>query len=308
MSAPLPRYVVFGEALTDLIREADGRWTERPGGSCWNVARVGARLGIATGCATAVSNDYFGAGLVAESRAAGLDARYLQVLDRSPLLAMVTSTRPPAYQFVGDDSADLHFAPERLPAGWLAAAEVVHVGGISLARRPLADRLLVTALDAVAAGKRLAFDPNWRTPMADPAWRAVYDTLLPACHYLKLSDEDLAQLYPQFDEHAALATVRAALRPDAALMYTRGARGLMLFSGAAVIDEPARATTVIDTVGCGDAAMGAWMATLLADPAASLDRQAQRAAAAAGVVAGRTGAYAPLPAEVDALAGRGHGV
>ena len=304
MTAPLPRYVVFGEALTDLIREADGRWTERPGGSCWNVARVGARLGIATGCATSVSNDYFGARLVAESRAAGLDARYLQVLDRSPLLAMVTSTRPPAYQFVGDDSADLHFDPARLPAGWLDAAEVVHVGGISLARRPLADRLLRVALDAVAAGKRLAFDPNWRTPMADPAWRAVFEALLPACHYLKVSDEDLAQLYPGLDETAALAALRAAARPETALMYTRGARGLRLLAGSAVIEQPAPATAVADTVGCGDAAMGAWMATLLEDPAASLALQARRAAAAAAVVASRTGAYAPLPHEVAAIAGR----
>jgi len=304
MSAALPRYVVFGEALTDLIRDADGRWTERPGGSCWNVARVGARLGIATGCATAVSNDYFGAAIVAASREAGLDPRYLQVLDRSPLLAMVTSTQPPAYQFVGDDSADLHFDPARLPAGWLDVAEVVHVGGISLARQPLADRLLRVALDAAAAGKRLAFDPNWRRPMADPGWRVRFDALLPVCRYLKVSDEDLAQLYPGQTENAALAALRASVRPDAALMYTRGARGLRLLAGSVVVEEPARATTVIDTVGCGDAAMGAWMATLLDDPAASPATQARRAAAAAAVVAGRTGAYAPLAAEVDAVASR----
>ena len=31
------RYVVFGEALTDLIREPDERWRAVPGGSCWNV-------------------------------------------------------------------------------------------------------------------------------------------------------------------------------------------------------------------------------------------------------------------------------
>ena len=26
MSTPLPRYVVFGEALTDMVRQADGSW------------------------------------------------------------------------------------------------------------------------------------------------------------------------------------------------------------------------------------------------------------------------------------------
>ena len=41
-SRSLPRYVVFGEALTDMIRQDDGTWHAHPGGSCWNVARVGA--------------------------------------------------------------------------------------------------------------------------------------------------------------------------------------------------------------------------------------------------------------------------
>ena len=54
------RYVVFGEALTDFIREEADHWRSVAGGSCWNVARVGARLGIATGFAGAVSSDLFG--------------------------------------------------------------------------------------------------------------------------------------------------------------------------------------------------------------------------------------------------------
>ena len=66
-------YVVFGEALTDFIQETPGRWRSMPGGSPWNVARVGARLGLPTAFAGAVSKDVFGEDLLRLTREAGLD-------------------------------------------------------------------------------------------------------------------------------------------------------------------------------------------------------------------------------------------
>jgi len=97
MSAQFPQYVVFGEALTDMLRQADGRWLAVPGGACWNVARVGARLGITTAFAGAVSHDIFGETLANASQLAGLDLRFLQRISASPLLAMVVSQHPPEY-------------------------------------------------------------------------------------------------------------------------------------------------------------------------------------------------------------------
>ncbi|MEQ1916637.1 MAG: PfkB family carbohydrate kinase, partial [Gallionella sp.] len=104
MSKDLARFVVFGEALTDMLRQDDGCWLAVPGGACWNVARVGARLGVSTAFAGAVSNDLFGAELADKGIAAGLDERYLQRYDKAPLLAMVASQHPPQYFFIGDDS------------------------------------------------------------------------------------------------------------------------------------------------------------------------------------------------------------
>ena len=78
----LPRFVVFGEALTDLIRQDDGeRWLARPGGSPWNLARVAARLGVETGFAGAVSRDVFGEEILKRSREAGVDLRFLQQVE-----------------------------------------------------------------------------------------------------------------------------------------------------------------------------------------------------------------------------------
>ncbi|SOZ38549.1 carbohydrate kinase family protein [Cupriavidus neocaledonicus] len=300
MATPLPRYVVFGEALTDMVRQADGSWLALPGGSCWNVARVGARLGLATGFAGAVSQDLFGDDLARASAEAGLDGRFLQRMDRSPLLAFVASRHPPRYFFVGDDSADLHFDPARLPDGWRAAADVIHFGSISLVRQPLAQRLCEEATQAARAGKRIAFDPNFRDLMRAPGYAGVLAHMLALATYVKVSDEDLAGLFPGLDPGAALARVRE-MAPRATVMLTRGAHGMTLLHGNAAVEQPAIRVDVADTVGCGDAAMGGWMASVLGDAAADLGAQARLASAAAAIAATRAGAYPPLRQEVDAL-------
>ncbi|GLC92944.1 fructokinase [Cupriavidus sp. TA19] len=302
MSTPtsLPRYVVFGEALTDMVRQPDGSWLGLPGGSCWNVARTGARLGIATAFAGSVSQDLFGDDLAHASAAAGLDTRFLQRVPRSPFLAFVASRHPPQYFFVGDDSADLHFDPAALPGGWRQAAEVVHFGSISLVRQPLAARLCEEATQAAQAGKRIAFDPNFRDLMRTPHYGAVLAHMLRLASYVKISDEDLAGLFPTLDTSAAFAQVRA-MAPDATVMLTRGAEGMTLFKGSATVEQPALRVEVADTVGCGDAAMGGWMAGVLSGAAHDLAAQARLAAAAAAVAATRAGAYPPSREEVEGL-------
>jgi fructokinase len=298
----LPRYVVFGEALTDMIRQDDGTWRSLPGGSCWNVARVGARLGLHTGYAGAVSLDAFGDEIAAASDAAGLDARFLQRVDAPPFIAMVTSRHPPRYVFLGENSADLHFRPELLPAGWLDAADVVHVGSLALARRPLAGRLVEQALMARQAGKRVAFDPNFRAAMRDASYRATFEQIAAIASHIKVSDEDLEGLFPGLAPRDGLAALRA-LAPDAEILFTRGADGLALIRGDSVFDAPACRVAVADTVGCGDASMAGWISGLLLYPEMPTPCQLARIAAVAAAAAMHAGPYAPTEHEVETLLG-----
>jgi fructokinase len=293
------RYVVFGEALTDFIREDADHWRSVAGGSCWNVARVGARLGIATGFAGAVSGDVFGDDIVRLSREAGLDMRFTQQIDKSPFLAMVVSKHPPQYFFVGDDSADINFDPGSLPGGWLDAAEVVHFGSLSLVREPLAGRLVAIAERVHAAGKRIAFDPNYRNLMGE-SYRPTLKRLAGLADYIKVSDEDLAGLFSDLSEAQAFAQLRA-WAPAAWILLTRGAAGLRLITPEREIFQPVFPVTVADTVGGGDASMGGWMSSVLARPEASLEEHAAFAAATAAVACQHHGAYAPRHAEVEAL-------
>lgn len=296
----LPAYVVFGEALTDFIRQSDGRWAAQPGGACWNVACVGVRLGVAAGYAGSVSNDLFGDALYMLAAEAGLDMRFTQRFDAPPLLAMVPSTQPPEYFFIGEGSADLRFDPDRLPVGWRSAAQILHFGCISLAREPLASKLVEVALAAHLAGKRIAFDPNWRNLMTHAAYRDTFHVMAGIADYLKVSDEDLQHLFPGINQREAIAHLRA-LAPFAQIMVTRGAAGMSLFCDGIEYMQPAFPVTVADTVGCGDAAMGGWMASLLRQPDAAPATHLRFAAATAALVATRTGAYAPCWEEVSSL-------
>ena len=296
------RFVVFGEALTDFIREDAQRWTAVPGGSCWNVARAAARLGAPTGYAGAVSHDLFGDEHVRLSRQAGLDLRFTQQVERPPFLAMVVSKHPPRYFFIGEDSADLNYDPARLPAGWLEEVEVVHFGCISLVREPHASRLVALAERVHAAGKRICFDPNYRNLMDDPRYPATLARMAALADYVKVSDEDLTGLFPGAGEAAALERLRA-LAPRAAILLTRGAAGMRLLLPDREVLQPAFPVPVKDTVGAGDASMAAWMTSLLADPDSPPEVHVRFAAATAAVVCSHDGAYAPTRDEVVALLG-----
>lgn len=302
MTMNLPKLIVFGEALTDFIREDDGCWRSAPGGSCWDVARVGARLGVPTGFAGTVSHDTFGDALIQQSAHAGLDMRFTQQVERAPLLAMVVSKQPPQYFFIGDNSADLAFHAQALPSGWLEAAQIVHFGSLSLVRQPLAAHLLEIAQAAHAAGKRISFDPNYRDLMAGLAYHATLRHMAELASYIKVSDEDLRGLFPELDEASALAQLRTWVSA-AAILVTRGATGMQLFTAHEVLFQPAFAAEVVDTVGCGDACVGGWMASLLTRPDAPLTSHLQFAAACAAVTCAHQGAYVPRSDDVTALLG-----
>jgi len=296
----LPRFVAAGEALTDLLTTGPGTWTSQTGGSTWNVARVVARLGIPSAFAGAVSRDVFGLELAAANAAAGLDVRFLQQVDRPPLLAVVHERHPPRYFFIGTDSADLHFDPDRLPAGWQQSATWAHFGGISLARRPLADTLVALACDLKLRGTKISYDPNFRALM-DEGYDATLRTMVGLADVVKVSDEDLRGLFRHDDTDAAFASLRA-LNPAATYLFTRGGDGAHLVRPDGIWHAAAPRVDVVDTVGAGDASIGALLYSLMTWPEQAGGHHL-RVAVAAGTAACRAaGAQPPALDAVLALA------
>ena len=294
----LPEFVAAGEALTDMIADPLCQtWTSRTGGSTWNVARAMAALGVPSAFAGAVSRDVFGEQLREASAASGLDMRFLQQHARSPLLAMVYRIDPPSYFFVGDDSADLHFDAALLPAGWHQHCKWVHFGGISLAREPLAGKLLALAAKLKEHGIRISYDPNFRALM-DQRYDATLRRMTALADVIKVSEEDLEGLFRTGDVAGAFATLRS-WNPRAAFLYTKGAGGASLYTAEGEWHAGAPAITVVDSVGAGDASIAALAFSMLREPGRE-PREHLAFSVAAGAAACLAPGASPPPLELIA--------
>ncbi|MEF2276929.1 carbohydrate kinase [Deinococcus sp. YIM 134068] len=296
----LPLIVSAGEALTDLVTAGENRWVAHPGGAGWNVARACARLGVPSAFAGAVGQDNFGDDLTAAGGAAGLDGRFLQRVPAPTLLAVVYQVTPPAYRFLGENSADLHFDPARLPEGWLGTARWLHVGGISLSRWPLAHTLLGLIEAARAAGVKISFDPNARITHRHPDYPAVFARVARQSDVMKLSDEDLAFFFPGESEEDALRKLRG-MNARCPIVITRGARGATLYHPAGRADLPAAPVKVADTVGAGDALCAGLLVSATEQPDARWTDHLRLGLRAAAAACARPGAYAPTRGDVEAV-------
>jgi len=246
---------------------------------------------VASAFAGAISRCWFGDALWRASEAAALDLRFLQRVERSPLLAIVTESRPPRYYFVGDDSADLHFDPEALPPGWQADVASVHFGGISLARSPLAERLVALAARLCAAGVPISYDPNFRNLM-DERYLPTFERMCRLASVIKLSDEDVTGLMRTDEPRRALQCVRE-WNPRAWWLYTKGADGAQLFTPAGHWQARPPAIEVVDTVGAGDASIAALVASRMLMPDGSPAEHLGYAVAAGTAACQSTGATPP---------------
>jgi fructokinase len=290
--------VCAGEALTDMIHGGNEQWVSRVGGSTWNVARALAALGEPTGFAGAISNDRFGDALWKASEEANFDLRLLQRVERSPLLAIVES-EPPSYFFVGDDSADLHFDPAQLPEGWMDNLRWAHFGGISLARQPLAARLVELARTLKSRGVKISFDPNFRNLM-DAKYMPTLAAMATLADLIKVSDDDLRGLFPGLELDAALNKIRA-FNLDALCLFTRGGQGASLYLKDERVDARAPRIEIVDTVGAGDASAAGLLHSLAQNPQRTLQSHLHAALAAGSAACLHAGATPPQSAVMHQL-------
>ncbi|MEO6278271.1 PfkB family carbohydrate kinase [Roseateles sp.] len=291
----LPQFIAFGEALTDLIRTGSDRWRSACGGSPWNVAIAMSTLGQLSAFAGAISSDPFGAEIWQASKDAHLDMRFIQQLPRPPLLAVQHELDPPRYFFVGQDSADLHFRPEGLPAGWARLLRWAHFGSLGLVRPPLAGRLLALAEALKGEGRLISYDPNFRSPPMDASYDDTLEQMCRLADVIKVSDEDLRGLFRVPDHRSGLAQI-AAWNPNAWLLLTRAEAGVpagaTLFHGVEECGGLPPRVEVVDTVGAGDSAMAGLLDSLMRDAGAPAE-QHLRWALAAGAAACTAHGFAP---------------
>lgn len=247
-----------GEALIDMLPAtlADEGRGFRPvaGGAVFNSAIALGRLGVGASFLWPISTDEFGRRMLLPAlHGAGVDTGLCPRSDRPTALAFVSLKDGQAsYQFHDEGSAGRMFEAADLPT-LPANCQALLIGGISLVADPCGATIETLARRARAARIPIMLDPNIRPFfITDPAgFRARLMRLIALADMVKLSAEDLAWLFPTTEPVAKIPHL-LGLGPRIALL-TDGARGAWAGWQGQIIHAPARAVTVIDSIGAGDA-------------------------------------------------------
>jgi fructokinase len=309
-------FLVCGEALVDVY-EANHTSTgvildAHVGGSPFNVALSLARLGQRVSFLGSVSNDFLGERIMRALQGAGADSQCVVRSSLPTTLSLVglDAHGVPAYQFYGDSGADRQLLKESLAAIPISI-RAVHFGSFSSVVEPIASTLRELVLRECMRNV-ISYDPNVRLNVVLDVerWRAQLRWMLPRTHLLKISEEDLAILFPGDDVERLAGRWQA--QGVRLLVVTRGAQGVRAWCGAGSVSLAAEKVNVIDTVGAGDtfqAALLAWLAEnhmMTIEGLVGLDANQLRAALtfatrAATITCSRRGAYSPLRNEVSEL-------
>ena len=306
-------FIVCGEALFDVFATGDTAtgigFDGRIGGSPFNVALGLARLGQTVGFCGGISTGFAGERLMRALADEGIATTAVARIDAPTTLSLIglDARGVPSYAFYGHGAADRLLRPEHL-ASVPAGAKAFHFGSYAMVVQPVAgtQRQLVEREHPRSV---ISYDPNIRCnvePDLD-VWRATLRWMLPRTHLLKVSDEDLALLYPgrSLDDFAQVAL--AAGTP--LVVITRGSEGATGYTRTGRVSMPPVRVAVVDTVGAGDtfqAALLTWLAEtgrLSAQAIANIDPAALAdalgfAGCAAAITCGRRGADLPRRADL----------
>lgn len=301
-------FIVCGEALFDVFATghtaAGIGFDGRIGGSPFNVALGLARLGQPVGFCGGIGTGFAGDRLMKALADEGIAADAVARMDAPTTLSLVglDARGVPSYAFYGHGGADRQLRPEHL-AAIPPQAKAFHFGSYAMVVQPVGatQRALV---ERECRRSVISYDPNIRANVEPDLalWRATLQWMLPRTHLLKVSDEDLALLYPGKPIERFAADALAAGTP--LVVVTRGGEGAVGFTARGRVPMPPVAVEVVDTVGAGDtfqAALLTWAAeTGRLSPAAlaQVDEAALHealgfAARAAAITCGRRGADLP---------------
>ena len=239
------RILIAGEALTDIVVDADGARREHPGGSPLNVAVALSRLGHDAHLLTAIGDDARGDAIRAHLDESGVQLTPASVRPgrTSTAEAVLDAHGAATYTF------DLTWDPDtaELPE----TPDAVHTSSIAAVLEPGATTLSAL-LRSARGSSTISYDPNARpTLMGAPEdVRARIEENIALSDVVKASDEDVAWLYGTEDVEDVAASWRD-LGPSLTVL-TRGGDGAVAFSASGRVQVAPVQVEVVDTVGAGD--------------------------------------------------------
>lgn len=290
-----PDIVCMGEPMLEFNESPDGSYLRGFGGDTSNVAIAAARQGARAGYISALGADVFGDAFAELWQQEGVD--YSQVLRRSDastgIYFVSHDARGHHFTYYRAGSAASRYAPEELPADYVARAKILQLSGISQAIGQAPREACFRAIEiARRSGVQVAYDTNLRLRL----WplktaREVIHLAMAQCDIALPSLDDATQLVGTEDPNKIVdfylglgpKIVALKLGKDGALIATRERRERLA----------SMKVVAVDATGAGDTFDGAFLARLVAgdDPFAA----GRYANAAAALSTTGYGAVAPIP-------------
>lgn len=299
------RFIVFGEALIDLIPEGErtpstSHWTAHCGGGPLNTAVALAKLGSDVAFLGRLSDDAFGRQLSSHLESFGVQLDYAVPTTDPTTLAVVSLDEQgkASYAFHTAGTTNFHWADSEFPE--LPADAWLHFGSLGAVLDPSFEQVhrYISGLP-----NTMSFDINVR-PQILPD-REEYQRKVGALLALvsqsgglgKASDEDLGWLSGFSTDPLEVAQQYCRDYGLERFLVTLGADGAAAVSPDEVLARvPGIQVDVVDTVGAGDTFTAGFLSVYDGD---NLDDALRRGVAASALVCTRPGAQPPTAAELD---------
>jgi 5-dehydro-2-deoxygluconokinase len=285
--APALDLIAIGRSSVDLYGEQVGgrledmgSFAKYVGGSPTNTAVGAARLGLRAALITRVGADHFGRFLREELAREGVDVRAVAE-DPARLTALaILGIRDQDHfplLFYRENCADMALSADDIDPAFIATAQAVVLSGTHLSTPQVFAASLRAAEAARAAGRRVAFDIDYRPVLwglaprdlgeqrfvADAAVTARLRQVAGLCDLIVGTEEEFQILGGAAGTIAALQAVR---RETAALLVCkRGAEGCVAFAGEVGADYAGGVAVagydieVFNVLGAGDAFMAGFL-------------------------------------------------
>ncbi len=256
--------VTLGEPLIALTAR-DGRLPSSAtllksvAGAESNLAIGLARLGRSVALLSRVGADPFGDEIVRTLRGEGVDTHWVTRDELHPTGLLVKERRGPDdihVYYYRDGSAAANLCALDVVEDAIKRAGRVHITGITLALGEGPREAVERLIDLCDRHRvRVSFDPNFRRKLwSEDEAAKVCAALLPAVSDLLVGEDELVAMAGA----AGAADLDEALGwleqfDLASVVVKRGARGVVGRRGATTVTVAAQPTSVVDTVGAGDA-------------------------------------------------------
>lgn len=285
-----PKLTVFGEVLWDVLPDA-----RLAGGATMNVAAHLQRYGMDVAFISRVGHDELGAELLTFMEQHGLDTQWVQTGEThltGIAKANVSDSNEVTYKILHPVAWD-YIQFDAAAAQQVAESDFFVYGTLAARDRTSRD----TLLRYLGHAQTRVFDVNLRPPHYS---REQVLELLGFANVVKMNEHELREVTGWLttfeNEKQAMAYIIARFKLDM-FVLTCGAEGAMVLTGSGEFHQhPGFTVEVADTIGSGDAFLGAFLyQTATGHPLAD---SLEFACAAGAFVAGKAGAL-PAFSETD---------